>query len=283
MVQPILYNFVILNKYGSQIDFSCVGTLFGPGYKIELKLREMKNYNLSILTGLILALILFSTSCELDTKLEGNGNVVSRRVAVQSFDEIDIDGVLNVYLKQGDLGKVEIVTDENLQDIVEVENVNGVLYINTETNSEFDATQLDVFITVPNLTKIDLDGVTALYCEGTLYLDDLEVEKHNTGYMQLSTSLDHLFITSSGIGDMSLIGKANEVVLDNTMTGNISAYDFITKSLVLSHDGTGDVHVFVLDYLEVSLTGVGDVYCKGNPDTIRKSSENIVGHLYMVD
>lgn len=283
-MQPIMVFLVILNKPVNQKRYSLVREFNEViGLKLILKLRDMKNYNLPILTGMILALVFFSTSCEIDNSLEGNGNVITQRIAVQDFEEIDIDGVLNVYLKQGDLSKVEIMTDENLQDIVEVENINGILYVSTETNSEFDATQMDVFITAPSINKIDLDGVTALYCESSLYLDNLEVEKHNTGYMQLNTNLDQLVINSSGVGEMSLIGKGNEVIIDNTMTGDISAYGFITKSLVLSHDGTGDVEVFVLDYLEVSITGVGDVYCKGKPDTIKKSGEDIVGHLYMVD
>ena len=76
----------------------------------------------------MLGLIFFS-SCEIEKNIEGNGKVITKRRNTSSFTEININGVLDVYLKQGDLYKVEVITDENLQQIVETEKRGNTLYI----------------------------------------------------------------------------------------------------------------------------------------------------------
>lgn len=255
---------------------------FLPGV-FENKLETMKIYTLIKISIFVLMAVVFTTGCELDKTLEGNGNVTSQRIAMQDFTKIEANGIFTVYLKQGDLSRVEIQTDENLQDLVHVENVNGTLTIKTDRDADFNATRMDVYITTPDLSYLSLEGVTSVYCENTLFLSKLLVDKDNTGHLQLELNLDVLEINSTGMGDVELSGKSNELKINNSMTGDISAYGFITKSLKLTHDGTGDIEVYVLDDLEVALTGVGDVYCKGDPENITNTSENVVGHLYLVD
>jgi hypothetical protein len=243
----------------------------------------MKIYTFIKISIFVLIAIFFTSACELEKTLEGNGNVTKQRIAMQDFTKIEANGIFSVYLEQGDLSRVEIQTDENLQDLVHVKNVNGTLTITTDQGEDFSATRMDVFITTPELSYLSLEGVTSVDCENTLYLSKLRVDKDNTGHLQLRVNLDVLEINSTGIGDIELSGKSNKLKIDNSMTGDISAYRFITKSMKLIHDGTGDIEVYVLDKLEIALTGVGDVYCKGNPGNITNTGENVVGHLYLVD
>lgn len=250
---------------------------------IRIKLEIMKFNNIFKLGLYIAVLLLLVSGCEFEQKLEGNGSITTKRIFVQDFTELDIDGVFNVYLKQEDDFRVEVITDENLQYLVEVDQISDVLYIKTDEESDYQATQMDVYISVPDISYINLEGVTALYSEGTLFLSDLSVDKNNTGYLQLNINLNKLTLNSYGSGDIELFGKANQTIIYNSMVGNIDAFNFITNSMNLIHDGTGNIEIFVLESLEIALTGVGDVYCKGNPESITKSSEKMVGRLYLVD
>jgi hypothetical protein len=232
---------------------------------------------------LIFMAIVFINSCELEQKLEGNGNVTTRRVAVQDFSELDIDGVFNVYLKQDDRIRLQVKTDENLQEIIEVEQINDVLYIKTDLNADYTATQMDIYISIPDISYISLEGVTALYCENAFALSDLLIDKSNTGNLYLNAKLNTLTLNASGSGEIELIGKAERAVINNSMVGDISAFNFYTTSMKLDHDGTGDVEIYVLESLEVALSGVGDVYYKGDPESITQSSDYRVGRLYKVE
>jgi hypothetical protein len=223
------------------------------------------------------------SGCEIENNHEGNGNVTTDRRNVSNFDEIEIDGVLDVYLKQGTTYRVEVVTDENLQDIVETKTVNGVLYVDTEDDKEYDATQMDIYITVPDIGRIWLDGVTALRTEETMELDVLEINKQNTGELYFDVMITDLTIISDGVGDIELNGKGQNVEISNVMVGDIKAFGFKAYNLELNHSGTGKMEVYVTNNFEVDISGVGDVYCKGNPVNITNTGDNIVGHLYMVD
>ncbi len=253
-----------------------------PGV-FDNKLETMKIYTYIKISIFVLVAMVFTTGCEMEKTLEGNGNVTSQRIAMQDFTKIEANGIFTLYLKQGDLGKVEIQTDENLQDLISVENVNGTLTIKTDRNSDFNATRMDVYITAPDISYLSIEGVTSVYCENTFFLSKLVVDKDNTGDLQLNLNLDVLEINSTGMGNIELSGKSNKLIMNNSMTGDISAYGFITRDMKLTHDGTGDIEIYVLDDLEIALTGVGDVYCKGNPENITKTEENVVGHLYLVD
>lgn len=243
----------------------------------------MKNYLHFKIIGFILVSLAFLSSCELTNDYEGNGNVTRERKSVSNFDEIDIDGVLDVYLQQGSTYKLEVVTDENLQKIVEPYTIDNVLYVDTETDKEYDATQMDIYITMPDIKKIRLDGVTALYTPETMELTTVEIEKVNTGHLNFNANLNSLSIVSQGVGDVELLGKGTEVSIQNEMVGDIKAFGFKVYNLDLVHAGTGSVEVYVTNNFDVNISGVGDVYCKGNPVNINNTGENITGHLIMVE
>lgn len=241
----------------------------------------MKNRYFCQTLGLLLLFIALLTSCEeQETRIKGSGDVTSQRRSVQAFEEIDVNGILNVYLQQSEAYKVEVETDENLQYIVEIENAGQVLYVKTNQDMDYQATKMDVFISVPDIKRIDLEGVNALFCEDTLLLDRVLIEKDNTGFMEFRASLNELRLNTYDVGDVELHGKAINTVINNQMIGDISAYGFRTKNLDLYHGGTGEIEVYVTDTLDVEISGVGDVHCKGMPKEISKVVTG-VGKLFI--
>lgn len=242
----------------------------------------MKNYTLYKLVGILIVILAFTTSCEIERKNEGNGNVTTKRRSVQSFKELNINGIFTVYLLQSNLYKVEVITDDNLQEIVKTKNIGDVLYLESDTKDNIKASRMDVYISVPDIKKIRLEGVTSLYCEDTLKLDDVTIEKNNTGFMRFNAVLNNLTIYTTNVGDLELNGKSNTLDITNEMTGNIYAYGFKTNDMTLTHNGTGNVQVNVSNSIDVNITGVGNIYCKGAPKSISKNSDG-VGRMFLVN
>jgi hypothetical protein len=243
----------------------------------------MKNYLHYKIIGLIFLCLAIFSGCEIQNDHKGNGNVTTERRNATNFDEININGVLDVYLKQGVAFRIEVVTDENLQEIIETNVNNRILLVKTKDDQEYDATQMDIYITVPDIRRIKLEGVTALYTQDTLELSSVEIEKLNTGLLNFNAIVDNLTLFSSGIGDIELSGKGRYVTIENDMVGDIKAFEFKIYDLNLVHNGTGQVEVYVTNNFDIQLTGVGDVYCKGSPVKITNTGENTTGRLYLVD
>ena len=93
---------------------------------------------------------------------------------------------------------------------------------------------MDVYITVPDIKKIKLEGVTALYTEETMLLDKVIIEKNNTGFLSFNAIVNDLTINSPGVGNLELNGKSHTVSIDNDMVGDINAYDFKISDLSYS-------------------------------------------------
>jgi hypothetical protein len=55
-------------------------------------------------------------------KIEGSGNIITKTINVQSFDQIDVSGVFSLKLSQGSKEELKIEADDNLQDLFEVKN-----------------------------------------------------------------------------------------------------------------------------------------------------------------
>ena len=242
----------------------------------------MKNIKIYQAIGYILILMLTMTGCELDDNIEGSGLVTTKSHSINEFTDLHIDGVLNVYFKQADNFKVEVRTDDNLHSILHVENIGNTLKIYTDSEDDFEATEMDVFVSAPEVLSFTLDGVTALYVQDRFVQDQILIKKRNTGYMYLNTVTQEFTLISDGVGDVDLFGKTMDATIDNSMIGNISAYEFTTDKMNLSHNGTGTININVLTQLDVNISGVGDVYCKGDPGDISKSG-NGIGKLYMVE
>src|SRR5215467_11836114 len=54
--------------------------------------------------------------------IEGSGNVITKDVSVQPFDQLEASGVFSVSLSQGAKESVKIEAEDNLQSLFEVKN-----------------------------------------------------------------------------------------------------------------------------------------------------------------
>ena len=77
------------------------------------------------------AVLIFSSCHYLGGKrVRGNGNIVTRDHTVGQFQRLEVSGAMQVYIKQDSSQQpVKVETDENLQDLVEIRESNGVLYL----------------------------------------------------------------------------------------------------------------------------------------------------------
>ena len=87
-----------------------------------------------------------------EPKIEGSGNVVTKEVAVQPFDQLEASGVFNVVLTQGAKESVKIEAEDNLQPLFEVKNDGSKLMVDMKKDSHFNSKKkMTVYITFKNL------------------------------------------------------------------------------------------------------------------------------------
>jgi len=201
----------------------------------------MKTLNLFLLFALV---CITTTSCS--KKITGSGVVAQEeRSLSNSVDALDISSIVEVTIVQGENASMVVTADDNIFNEIITRVSGNRLVIDLEGGNYKDITA-EVLITMPNLERIDHDGVSDTEVSGFEDLDELEIE-------------------SSGVGDIIMNGSADKLVLDYSGVGNFKGFNFEVGTLELDFSGVGDVEITANDLIEGELDGVGDLEYKGYP------------------
>jgi len=191
----------------------------------------MKNKRVlfALLTVMIAAL---ASGCIINIDHErGNGHIEKKERKTSKFFEIIHCGFgdVNIYTGSEDY-RVEVTTDSNIQDFVDVETEGEVLSIGMQSNSiSYDPTELTIDVYVPELKAVTLKG------SGNIKIYDGD-----------TTDLE-----------VNLIGS-----------GNIDAHSHKVENVNVTLTGSGKVKLWVTKKISGKITGSGDILYKGNPDKI---------------
>ena len=193
----------------------------------------------ALICGIVSASMLFLTSCT--GGIQGNGNIVSQERVASDFHGITLSGVASINVHPCEDYKVEVTTDDNLQDFISVEAKNGILYIASKDNKNLRPTKLIVDVHLPELQSIKLSGV-----------GNVKVSNGNTSNLEISLS---------GVG-------------------NLDAQNYEVENVTIKQSGVGNSTVWATTSLNGSLSGVGSVRYKGNPtENIKVSGVGKVNKL----
>jgi len=196
----------------------------------------MKSYYLLQAFMLLLAFAMCDSDDDQNPnkKISGTGPVVTKTLSFQPFHKIENTGVANFYISLGDPQSVLLKAQQNIIDIMTYEVINGTLFVGIVENTSIEnAEEIRFEITINEINDIKLVGV---------------------GDFQLS-------------GDFQ-----DELSISLTGVGNVEAYDLEVGKCTIVSTGVGDCEVNVRDELDVTITGLGTVYYKGNPDITQSVS-----------
>jgi len=223
--------------------------------------------------------ILSSCTSFLKDGITGNGQVITKNVNIDSFSELEVDGVFNIVFKQGDKEAVTIETDENIAKLIRVKNINNTLIIDyKEEVSIRKSTKLNVYITEVDITEIDMNIVGDVLTKTSLKLNDIEIINNGVGDANLNIICENLVLRNSSVGDITISGGSNKLDMSNSGVGDILAKNFISNTVIVSNSGVGDVEVYARNFLEVTSSGVGNVDYFGNPKS-KVIKDNAVGDV----
>jgi len=200
-----------------------------------------------------------------ELKIEGSGNIVTKEVAVQPFDQLEASGVFNVVLTQGAKESVKIEAEDNLQPLFEVKNDGSKLMVDMKKDSHFNSKKkMTVYITFKNLKSMDLKMVGNVSSEGNLNFGDLSLANKSVGSVDLALNAQRLDIKNKSVGNLKLSGKANNAVIRSNSVGAIKASDLLVQTMDIDNDGVGSAEVNAVKELKVKDSFLGKVKNAGS-------------------
>ncbi len=209
-------------------------------------------------------------------KVAGNGNVSSNNRTIESFHEIQLQGVFNVMLKQGNKEALKIETDENLQSLIQSSVEKGILKIKFKDSTNIkNLKKIDIYIDFISIDRITTAGVGSVKCLDTLHLPSLDCKLQGVGTTNLMIITNSLSVNSEMVGALFLAGNAKDLRITNKGLGAIEAFNLKTETLFLDTEGIGAAELFVTERLTIHSKGLGGVKYKGKPKQKRIQREGI--------
>jgi hypothetical protein len=200
-----------------------------------------------------------------EIKIEGSGNVVTKDVAVQPFDQLEASGIFNVVLTQGNKESLKIEAEDNLQPLFEIKNEGGKLMVDMKKDSHFNSKKkMTVYITFKNLKSMDLKMVGNVTSTGNLNFGDLSLANKSVGSVDLALNAQKLDINNKSVGNLKLSGKAENAVIRSNSVGAIKASDLLVQTMDIDNDGVGSAEVNAVKELKVKDSFLGKVKNTGS-------------------
>lgn len=232
----------------------------------------MKSIKGILFTLLFSSMIVSCVQGQWGTGIKGQGPKVTKTLDVSGFDGITLAFSGDVYLKQGSNYAVEAEGQENIIDNIETNVSGGIWRIKFDRNVR-NHQGIKIYITMPKLTQAKIAGSGNIYSEGLFEnVDHLALGVSGSGDIKMEVSANNVESRISGSGSISLAGKTVGHEIQISGSGDIHSYDLTATKCSIRVSGSGNCQVDVIEDLDVSISGSGDVTYEGRPRIKSKAS-----------
>ncbi|NMM47848.1 GIN domain-containing protein [Marinigracilibium pacificum] len=226
----------------------------------------MKKQHQKLLRIMILSIVSFSlilTSCDdEDLCLTGSGTVSDYELDLVQFNNVSLEGPINLRITQGSTQKVVIAAEPSLYGPLYHYVRDGRLFVGYDENVRCFNTDFGVWvnITVPDLNSIHVDGKSEIESSGDLILDDLH-------------------ISNSGECKVSLTGTIDDQEFDTE--GKISVFnsEVSSKNVSIDVEGSGYFEVNCQEIMNIDVEGSATIRYTGKPQIY----QDVEGALELID
>lgn len=193
-------------------------------------------------------------------------DLVSRDFPVRSFNEVELRGLGNIFITQGDRESVRIETDTTTLSTVELENEENKLTISSTIDFKI-ATKpvMNIYITVVHLQNVQFKDVGAVTSTNELITDTLNFSMTSAGKVSINLQCKQLNVQFAGVGSFVAKGKVSRLVIDAKGVGNVQTKDLIADDADVSFKGVGGVDVYAKEKVTINANGIGKVVYRGHP------------------
>lgn len=189
---------------------------------------------------------------------------------VSKFTSIESSVFANINIKQSSTVSVRAEGSEKLLDLLDVRMDKDKLILTMKDShqkkNKGNIEKLHIYISTPSLTHLDMDGVGNIELEGTFTTPELTIDSEGVGNLRAEKlEAGSIYVTSEGVGNITLRGKADKVEIKSEGVGNINTSELTTRSAVVTSKGIGNVSCHASEHLEIRSEGIGNVTYYGNP------------------
>lgn len=180
-----------------------------------------------------------------------NGQYTETLNIEETFDQVQLDGNVRLYLKEGTETKVSLETrnEQKMKDY-KIAIQNNTLSIglrkkerNGGTRKRHSSPKITVYLTHPGLEGIHMDGLIHVYSIDTVSNASLSITGDGLIRGEIEVDVQKLAVDLDGLCSMKFSGKADDATLRLDGMGKINARDLETSQVYKSADGLTSISV----------------------------------------
>ena len=204
---------------------------------------------------------------EIGTGIEGSGTPGTAIYEPTGFESIVFASEGTVRIELGETPRVEVTTDDNLLDSLEVRSDGSTLVLETEDGVDIDPTDgVEWIVTTPSLVAVTLAGAGDVTVP-PLAVESFEVRLSGAGNLTLTgiTATD-LEITLSGAGNVIASGTAETLSVRLSGAGDVQGLDLVAVAATVELTGAGDAEINATGTLDAEIPGAGSIRYTGGAE-----------------
>lgn len=234
----------------------------------------------------IIVILFFFTACKKENAcdcIKRTGKIITEKRSLEDFDKILVENNLNVFITQDSIFEIIVEAGENIAPLIKTEVRNKTLICKNVNRCNWARSYdkpLNIFIKMPYIKYITSNGTGNITSLNTITTDIIDLQTKNSGNIILNASSKQILSHMHGSGDVTLTGYTDEHLCDIGGTGFLYCDALKTNYTYLHTFTLGLCYVYATDLLICNIDRKGDVYCYGNPKTVKYSSKSS-GKLYI--
>lgn len=220
-----------------------------------------------IIVIVVVLVVLFSLTT---TPLTSGDGLEKDYELTGNITTVQIEGQAHLYLTQGEETTLKINTGENVHDLLKIEEDNGQLTIGLKSwwlSWPWWLTKnLDIYLTTPGISEINLNGSTIVDCQTAILFDQFQVNINGSSTVTCNFSGNSLETAINGTGTLNYSGQINTQKITINGSGDYLAKNLASQQTEIDINGSGDVEVMTSKKLDVAISGSGSVDYIGEPE-----------------
>ena len=223
----------------------------------------MKKTTAAVLTLIIVTLML-NIGCQ-GGGIAGSGNTVTRTFDYDDFTVVDIHHGFHSDVTKSDEFSIEIVIDDNLLEYLDVDKSGSTLKIRLLQPPEYRNVTLEVKITMPDISKLDLSGGSHTNITGFNLLHGLTIDLSEGSHLNGNISATDVGLEISGGSHLDLTGSADNLNLIGSGGSHLTMGSFTAGDSTVKITGGSQASINVNGTLDVEVGGGSHVTYSGEP------------------
>ena len=230
-------------------------------------------HSVQLFAFLFLAFPVF-TSCVFTNKpIYGNHQLVNHRISIDNYEKVILNIPGEVFYQQfsDSTPYLQIHTDENIYEALDVRVQNNQLIIEAKKDSIIRPSILTIYTCSHNLSQVTVNGSGEMHLKGEVNAKDFRLDITGSGNLLADSLLcDRLTAKVTGSGNAQLTGASNRSSFSIKGSGNIKAFDYFIQELECEITGSGNIEALATNKLNINITGSGNLSYRGDPQSINK-------------